>query len=285
MRIATLGPKGTYSETAARIYAKRNNISDVELEFVTVSTGLHRVQRREVDVAVFPFENAVDGLIGSTLDALIDCHDFVKVCDEVNVPIGHVLAGFPQVQVSELKVIYSHTSALNQCARRLEELVPNAQLVSTSSTAEAARLVKLNGDQYSAAICSESAVLDNELTVIERNIQDYETNTTKFVVCALTDSPRTGNDRTMVAIRPGEDRPGLLYSILGELARNNVNLTYIQSRPYKVRPKEYIFAFETEGHKIDVNVEAALFGLDRLVKETNGWKKILGSYPRREIGI
>lgn len=285
MRIATLGPKGTYSEIAAGIYAKRHNITDVELEFVTVSTGLHRIQRRDVDVAVLPFENAVDGLIGATLDTLIDYHDFVKVCDEVSVPIQHVLAAHSPVQASTLRTIYSHASALNQCVRRLEELAPDAKLVPVSSTAEAARMVKMSEDRHSAAICSGSAVLDNELIVLEQNIQDYETNTTKFVVCALTDSPRSGDDRTMVAIRPGEDRPGLLYSILGELARNDVNLTYIQSRPFKVRPREYIFAFEMEGHRADANVEAALFGLNRLVKETNGWKKILGSYPRREIGI
>lgn len=285
MKIATLGPSGTYSEKAAQIYAKRCNMTDPKIEFVTVRKGLHRIQRREVDVAVFPFENAVDGLIGSTLDMLIDYHDFVKVCDEVNVPIRHLLAGYSQVQPSDLEVIYSHTSAINQCAIRLEELAPKAQLVPVGSTAEAAGMVKTGKNRHYGAICSESAVMENELVVIEENIQDYETNTTRFVVCALTDSPPTGNDRTMVAIRPGQDRPGLLHSILEELARNNINLTYIQSRPYKVRPKEYIFAFEIEGHKTDDNVEAALFNLDRVVKETNGWKKILGSYPKRGIGV
>jgi prephenate dehydratase len=285
MKIATLGPKGTYSETAAELYAKRNNVTDVKLEYVTVNTGLYRLQRREVDVGVFPFENAVDGLIGATLDMLIDYHDFIKVCDEVSVPIRHLLSARHSVGISEVRVVYSHASALNQCARRLEELAPNAMLVPVGSTAEAARIVRMSDDPYVAAICSENAVKNNGLTVLDEDIQDYKTNATKFVVCALTDSPRTGDDRTIVAIRPGQDKPGLLYSILGELAHNDVNLTYIQSRPYKVRPKEYIFAFEIEGHKIDVNVEAALHGLDRLMKETNGWKKILGSYPRREIGI
>jgi prephenate dehydratase len=86
-----------------------------------------------------------------------------------------------------------------------------------------------------------------------------------------------------MAIRPGRDMPGLLYRILGELAERNLNITFIQSRPYKVRPREYVFILEVDGHKSKPELESALRSIERLIREGDGWKKVLGSYPKREM--
>ncbi|MBI2874053.1 MAG: ACT domain-containing protein [Firmicutes bacterium] len=281
MRIAVLGPKGTYSEKAARAYAARLGNNEPELIYTTIEKSLHMVQSRMADTGVVPLENLVDGIIGATLDALIEYQDFVKVADEVNIPIRHTLAAAAPLPAGSIKVVYSHASALNQCSRRLGELAPQAELVPVASTAEAAALVRRNGDSRSAAVCSVEAVRENTLVVISREIDDYPNNLTRFVACSLTDSPASGDDRTLMAVRFGQDRPGLLHWVTGELAKRDVNLTFVQSRPYKYAPREYILVFEMVGHKTDPHVEETLRSIDKRVLENFGWKKILGSFPKR----
>ncbi len=283
MKIATLGPRGTYSEQASRIYAQRLAIDSPEIEFTTVDRSLRYVETRLANVAIVPVENMVDGVIGSTLDAIIEHHDFVKVCDEVNVKISHVLATAIDTSLSEIECIYSHSSALNQCSSRLSHLIPKAKLIPVGSTSEAAKYVKENGKGKHAAICSREAALEYNLKILNNDIQDYSNNMTRFMVCALTDSPYTGRDKTLMAIKPGKDRPGILYGLLKELAVRNVNMTFIQSRPYKIRPNEYVFVVEITGHKTEPHIEAALCDIEKQIRESDGWKKILGSYPYRGI--
>ncbi len=283
MRIATLGPEGTYSEKAAETYAKRLGNKEAEIVYTTVENSLHLVEMHRVDVAVVPVENMVDGIVGSTLDALIEYHDFVKVCDEVSIKIDHVIAGEKGSTLNDIECVFSHSSALSQCSGRLSLIVPNATHVPVASTAEAASLVKKGQGKPSAAICSRQAVKQYRLSILSEDIQDYSNNTTRFMACGLTDSIATGTDKTLLAIRPGKDSPGLLYSLLGEISKNGANLTFIQSRPYKIRPRDYVFVLELEGHKTDTNLEAAIAGIERQIKEIDGWKKTLGSYPDRGI--
>jgi prephenate dehydratase len=143
LRIAILGPQGTYSEQAALRFAKRLNIpaAKIELIYTNVYNSLHLVQNSQADYAVVPVENMIDGLIGSTFDNLIEFQDFVKVCDEIHLPISHVLAAPSGFNWSNLERIYSHPSPINQCQIRLGELFPNAELIPILSTAEAAQNV------------------------------------------------------------------------------------------------------------------------------------------------
>ena len=101
-------------------------------------------------------------------------------------------------------------------------------------------------------------------------------------VCGLTDSPPTGNDRTLLAVRFGVNRPGQLHEITGFFAENNIDLTFVQSRPYKVRPQEYVLIFEMIGHKSEPGLKNALNKVEQNVRATDGWKKVLGSYPHRK---
>jgi prephenate dehydratase len=98
----------------------------------------------------------------------------------------------------------------------------------------------------------------------------------------LTDSAPTGNDRTLLAIRYGENRPGQLYQTAKYLAEAQVDLTFIQSRPYKVKPQEYVLIYEFNGHKSKPEIQVALRNIELQVRNSGGWKKILGSYPKRE---
>jgi prephenate dehydratase len=287
LKIAILGPRGTYSEQAAFLFAKRKACPQKELELVytTVSNSLRLVQNLQTDYAVVPVENMIDGLIGSTLDALIEFQDFVKVCDEVHLPITHVLAAHPETEWAAVERIYSHPSPLNQCQNRLEELFPKASLIPVGSTAEAAQIVLADPRRQSAAICSANHAEQQGMAAFDFDIQDFACNETRFLVCSLQDGRPTGNDRTIVAVRYGANRPGQLYLTAKYLADAAIDLTFIQSRPYKVKPQEYVIIFEFNGHKSSPNVETALRNIELQARANNGWKKILGSYPKRERDV
>ncbi len=284
MIIATLGPQGTYSEQAALAFANRisSAAADNEFIFTTINNSLRLVQNYQADYAIVPAENMIDGLIGPTFDALIEYQDFVKVCDEIHLSIKHSLGAAPGVKWDKIQYIYSHPSALNQCQNHLEELFPQATLIPLVSTAEAAIRVLQDQSLTTAAICSPSSVEAYGLVTYEGEIQDYFFNETRFWVCSLTDSAPTGNDRTLLAVRYGENRPGQLYQTAKFLADAQVDLTFIQSRPYKVKPQEYVLIYEFIGHKSQPEIQTALRHIELQVRNSDGWKKILGSYPKRE---
>lgn len=284
MKITTLGPKGTYSEQASLLFARRMGVKPekVQLEFTTTNLSLRLVQNRKADYAVVPAENMIDGLIGPTFDALIEYQDFVKVCDEVHLPFSHVLAAHPESSWDNIKSIYSHPTALNQCQNRLAELFPHANLIPVLSTAEAATLVLNNPEHNTAAVCSPVAAKEHKMLVYEGDIQDYTKNETRFLVCALTDNAPTGNDRTLLAVRYGGNQPGQLHLTTKYFADAGIDLTFVQSRPYKIKPQEYVLIFELVGHKSSSQVENALKNIEMQVRALDGWKKILGSFPKRE---
>jgi len=281
LRVVTLGPKGTFSEEAALLYQERitGERAPEKINFANIYDCLQQVEAYQADRAVLPAENMVDGIIGITFDALIEFHDFVKVCDEVHISIKYVLAG--QMETPEqIKKIYSHPSALNQCARNLDKLFPAIPQIPVTSTAEAA--VKAREEPDAAALCSPRTAREYGLPTLYANLADYPNNETRFFVCGLTDHPPTGDDRTLLAVRFGVNRPGQLHEITGFFAENGIDLTSVQSRPYKVRPQEYVLLFEMAGHKSEPGLKKALQQVEQTVRATNGWKKVLGSYPRRK---
>jgi chorismate mutase/prephenate dehydratase len=284
LKITTLGPKGTYSEQASILFAKRMGAEPekVQLEFTTTNLSLRLIQNREVDYAVIPAENMIDGLIGTTFDALIEFQDFVKVCDEIHLPFSHVLAANPQTSWKKIECVYSHPTALNQCQNHLAELFPKACLIPVISTAEAATVVLNDTQNKSAAICSPVIARANKMLIFDGDIQDYSINETRFLVCALTDGAPSGDDRTLLAVRYGANRPGQLYQTAKHFADAGIDLTCIQSRPYKIKPQEYVLIFEFIGHKSNPQVETALKNIELQVRALDGWKKILGSFPKRE---
>lgn len=283
LKIATLGPKGTYSERASQLFTQRfgETLADTDLVLTTINHSLQLVQNRQVDFAVIPVENTIDGLIGSSFDALIEYQDFVKVCDEITIPISHVLATRTEQDWGSLKVIYSHSSPINQCQNRIEELFPGVTMIPVKSTAEAAQKV-LTSEEPAAAICNRQTALANHLAVYPDNVQDYQNNETRFLVCSLTDGSPTDNDRTLLAVRYGTNQPGQLYLTAKYLAESQIDLTFIQSRPYKIKPQEYVLVYEFIGHKSSPAVALALKNIENQVRASDGWKKILGSYPKRK---
>lgn len=281
--LATLGPSGTNSEAAAKRYAALRGLPETQPIFGRIEQCLGMVRDGRAIAAVVPAENAIDGLIGSTFDALIEHSEWIHVCDEIYLAIVHVLAAAREYRSEEIRMVYSHSSALNQCAGSLAKAAPNAEWVPVGSTAEAALRVAADNGQGLAAICTETAALAYGLRPLQADLNDYQANRTRFLVCERRrDTAPTGDDRTIFAVHYGRNKPGQLYRTAGALANRGIDLTAVHSRPCRERPGEYIILYETIGHYLDEPLAAALTEIRGQVDEGGGWLIVLGSPPRRE---
>lgn len=282
--IATMGPTGTYSETAARKYALQQGYPQPNLVFGPTEQCLAKVADGQADIAVVPAENMVDGLIGSTYDALIEFSGRLQIMDELFLPVEHALAALKGMEETCVIRVYSHPSALNQCTRNLYAVLPDAVLIPVGSTAEAAARIAEHGFSDAAAICSPETADSYGLKVIRTSMSDYPQNQTRFFICGRGNATMSGHDVTSVAVRYGRNQPGQLYRTAGFFARRSVDLTAVHSRPYKIRPQEYVILFELTGHRDEDSVRGALEDVAAQVRETGGWLLVLGSHPRRGLG-
>lgn len=314
MKIATLGPKGTFSHQAVQLVKK-----DAEIIFCkTIHDVLEKVQNKEAKWGVVPIENSVAGTMGLTLDALMEFD--LSICKEKIVPIRHNLVvcsyfGISKIpksyrspkgvcsNSSEIKKIYIHPQTYAQCEHYLKKNYPNCEFMETSSNGKSAELLlsscksdearlptparspslrsgasgregEANGGQ--AAVVPELAAKIYKLKIIQKDIQDNKFNVTRFVVLAKNGGRKTGYDRTSIALYPQIDRPGLLYDLLGEFAKRKINLTKIESRPSKGKLGDYIFFIDFQGHIEDPKVKQSLKALEKVA-----FLRILGSYPRK----
>jgi chorismate mutase/prephenate dehydratase len=172
-----------------------------------------------------------------------------------------------------IKKIYSHSQSLAQCKNWIQKNFPNAKKVPVSSNSEAALLASKNKD--CAVIGNLNAGKIYGLKIIEKNIQDYSDNKTRFVLLGLEEIPASESDKTSIVFS-SNNKPGSLFKILEPLAKKNINLTKLESRPIKSSNWEYFIYLDLSGHMSDKNVR---FCLDSIKSHTKFFK-ILGSYPR-----
>ena len=272
-RLAYLGPEGTYSEQAAIDY-------DPQLEHVAYSAIPHVVAAAgngEVEEAIVPIENSLEGTVTFTVDLLIHESD-LKIKGEVVVPIHHCLLADPSTKLDQVQVVYSHPQALAQCRGYLTRNLPNVESVASLSTAGA--VSDMRESRYvAAAISSRRAAEIFDATIVDANIEDVSNNQTRFVVLGETDGKPTGRDRTSICFDFAQDAPGVLYDTLGELARRNINMIKIESRPDRRSLGQYVFLIDLEGHREDEVIRDALEG----IRSRTSMFKVLGSYPRASI--
>ena len=266
MKIAVLGPEGTYSEKAARIWSQGLNATlvyfrDFEEILVAVESG-------DMDAGVVPVENSLEGAVTAVMDLLLRLD--VVIAGELNLPISSCLVGRGE---AEIKIILSHPQALAQCRQYLREHYPAAEIRTTGSTSHAARLAQEFAEM--AAIAGPEAAEKYGLHILARDIQDVRENTTRFIVVDKKMPAATGRDKTSLVIYLQRDRPGALYSILQEFARRSINLTRIESRPSRRGLGDYYFYIDLEGHVSDASVKEAL----TQIAEKAAMVKVLGSYP------
>jgi len=273
MKLAVLGPAGTFSHEAALKYDR-----NAEMIFVnSIWDVFELVEQRKADSGVVPVENSIEGGVGITLDALIETDQKIK--KEIIIPIRHCLCGFGGIE--EIREVHSHTQALGQCRNFLHSLNRETPVKTfqTSSTAAAAEEMAALKDRKKACLCSRLAAELYGLKIIMEDAHDEKNNMTRFFVINHADAEPSGNDKTSFAAFPQNDRPGLLYEMLEIFSKRKINLTKLESRPSKKKLGEYIFYMDIKGHMKDKLISEALQELEKDIRKI----KVFGSYPKWDI--
>lgn len=267
MRIAYLGPEGTYTHTAVDRHfghaVETVPEADIAEIFQSVEAGRARF-------GVVPVENSIEGSVNQTLDQLTRTH--LRVCGEVRLRIQHCLLS-KSVELEDIKEVHAHPQALAQCWHWLNANVSCAKRVSESSNAAAARLALETPGV--AAIAGETAATLYGLNTLAKGIEDEKNNTTRFLVIGDQSVPPSGDDSTLL-LMVAPHRPGGLQRTLVPLEDAGVNMTRIESRPSRSGLWDYVFFIEVNGHEHDANLGNVL---DQL-RELAPLLKVLGSYPR-----
>lgn len=271
---AYLGPTGTFTEAALRTVTTN---SDSLQPYANVTAALDAVREGQVERALVPIENSVEGVVARTLDELA-IGDPLVIYGEVTFPVTFALLTTKSDKKSSIKKIATHPHAEAQCRSYIAKNFPNAEIIETSSTAAAA--AALSKGEFDAAIAAPNAAETYDLEIISENIGDNDGAVTRFVLVGkpgVVPTP-TGFDRTSLAAFIGADHAGALLEVLTEFAVRGVNLTFIQSRPTGRELGHYHFIIDAEGHISEERVGDALTGLRRICEDV----RYLGSYPRAD---
>jgi prephenate dehydratase len=273
-RVAFLGPEGTFTEEALLASPEADQLEPVPEP--TVYECVMAVHAREVDQAVVPIENSLEGSVNATLDALVFETEEVTIIGEQVHPIQHCLIARGPLQLAEIERVVSHPQANAQCARFIRTRLPNARVTSANSTADAVRIVADSEEPWAALGNRLSAQLYG-CQILEAGVEDVAENETRFVWLAREQPANSGGGawKTSVVFWGLPDSPGALLSVLQEFADRNVNLSKIESRPLKQRLGRYIFFADLEGEQSEAAVQAALDAVGAKVETL----RILGSYP------
>ena len=272
MKLGYLGPEGSYSYIAAKLYSK-SNILVGKPSFYDIIDG---VENGELDYAILPIENSTEGAVTLVMDALLKTKSS-KILGELTITVKHLLLGIGN-NIGDLKYILSHPQALDQCRQFLRENYPHIQLITCSSSSEACSIAKEKGVEY-GAIANQYAGELNKLNIILSDLQDNEFNQTRFVVIGRSAEGPTGNDKTSIALYLKDDSPGSLFKVLKIFSEHSINLTRIESRPAKAEIGKYVFYIDFIGHITEEKISEVL----KKIEEYSNYIKIFGSYPKGEI--
>ena len=278
MRLGYLGPPGTFSEEA--LHAATDTAGAELVPWPTIFATVMAVQEGAVDRALVPIENALEGAVDATLDALaVETRD-VAIVGESVLRIRNCLIARDGVAREEVTVVVSHPQPLAQCAGFLRTALPGAEVRAATSSAEAVRSVAETGEPW-AALGTRTAARLYGCRVLAEGVDDDPDNATRFVWLA-----RTGAEvglpgapsawrTSLVFAGAGDSQPGWLVRCLSEFASRGVNLTKIESRPLRGRLGHYRFWADVDGRAADAPVAEAIERLHAHCEEV----RVLGSYP------
>jgi prephenate dehydratase len=307
-RVGYLGPEGTFTEEALLASAAPGAVMPVALR--TIYDTIAALARGEVEWAVVPIENSLDGSVTVTLDLLaaggIDGdgggggNGDVEMVGEALLSVRHSLIACAPVALSEIETVLTHPQVPGQCERFLRGELAHARVLAASSTAEAVRAVVAAGIREQAALGTSLAAEIYGGAVLREGVQDRDDNETRFAwlgrAGADKSTDRTGAGRkdgspplrgagqgegvewktSLVFWGPGAERAGWLVRCLDEFSRREINLTKIESRPRRERMGSYMFFVDTHGSAGDPVLAEAIAGLRGICEQV----RVLGSYPR-----
>jgi len=263
-----LGPKGTYSEEAAK---KANKYFKNTCELYPISTIakiIDLINKDEQSLGVVPIENSIEGIVRQTVDNIY--FKDVKIAAQIDLKINHCLVSFGSK--NKIKKIVSHPQALAQCQKYiLENFDENINLIETSSTSASGYYLSDKDKSYCAIVAPHLAS-ELGLNIIDKNIADNKDNKTRFVLVSKTDINLGQKTRTSVVFNT-KNESGALLTVLQIFKKHNLNLIYLESRPSKKVFGEYNFFAD-----IDKGIDEVAVALDEIQAVCNFYK-FLGSYP------
>lgn len=272
---AYLGPEASFSEMAKDKFCEKYQINPYPRPQKTIRQVIEYVTETPEAIGVLPVENSIEGTVRESLDTLMVCDNpNIKILAEIIMPIKHCLLS-RTTEFYSITGVISHPQALAQCQNFIHDELPrNLNIIESTSTAEAARSLANYNLTY-AAIGSEKTAEVYNLNILKENINDDKSNQTRFVLIGEYDTEKTGRDKTSIAFST-DNRPGALLEVLNIFYKNNINLTYISSRPSKQKFGEYIFVVNFDGH---IRSQKILNTLSE-VKEKTTYMKFFGSYEK-----
>jgi len=286
-RVGYLGPEGTFSEEALLASAAPNASRPVPLP--TIYDAVMALRRGELEWAIVPIENSLEGSISVTLDLLAGEAGDVEIVAEALLGISHSLIAAEPVELSEIDTVLTHPQVPGQCAAFLREQLAHARVLPASSTAEAVRTVARGRHQGHAALGTLLAASIYGGTVIRKGVEDRDDNETRFVWLGRIGEkeepplqPSAAGDwkTSLVFWGPGTDAPGWLVRCLDEFARRDINLSKIESRPRRERFRSYMFFADLGGQVSEAPVAEAIEG----VRSHCEVVRVLGSYRAARAG-
>lgn len=269
MRIAYLGPAGTFSHRAA--LSKFGSSSDLK-PTDTIPDVFRLVERGAADYGIVPVENSTEGVVTYTLDMFPQTS--LKVCAEVFVPVDYYVATRAG-SLKEVKRLYVHPQALAQTKNWVRENLPKVEIVEATSNSKSAQMAAV--DSEGAAICTDIAAELNTLPVVASHVEDSPHNRTRFLVIGQNEPKPSGRDKTSIFFSV-RHKAGALLRAMAAFDTHDINLTMIESRPTKQMPWEYVFFIDFQGHLQDDAVAHAL----KMLEEQALFVTVLGSYPEAD---
>lgn len=270
VNVAVLGPKGTFSEIAARKFSADEDFDIKPLYCNEIDEIFEMVENNTANFGLVPLENSIEGSINLTIDCFRDYNIEIKKDIILDVNLCLMAKG----SIEDVEFIYSHSQAIAQCRKFLKELNKKYnnkfKISQVKSTASACEMAK--EDKTVAAIASEEASKIYGLNLLFKNISDYKSQT-RFIVIGKK-GKKISEGRKIAIIFELNNTPGALYKVLKEFAEMDINLTKIESRPSKRKLGEYFFFLEFEGNLDDEKVKIALKNIKDKVK----FIEILGNY-------
>jgi len=267
LSIAFLGPEGTYTHAAACKHfgnlIEPHSVSSIEEVF-------RLVEAEGANFGVVPVENSTEGVVNHTLDLLMNSS--LSISGEVTLRIRHNLIS-NETELASVKRVYAHQQSIAQCRLWLDKNLPHAERIAVNSNAEAVLIAR--DHEKSAAIAGLMAAELYDVPVLNPDIEDEPHNTTRFVVIGKYHAPPSGRDRTSLLVF-AHNRPGSLYDLLKPLAKRNISMSNIESRPSRSGVWEYVFFIDIDGHHETQELRESIDEIET----SSAMVKILGSYPK-----
>jgi prephenate dehydratase len=285
MNIAYLGPEATFTHLAVSS-CFQDEITAIP--YVTIPECMDAAMEGEVDLAVVPLENAIEGSVNLTLDYLIH-EQPLEVVGEIIAPIRQHLLVHPcrKNNWQSVKSIQSHPHAIAQCHRFLRKYFKNTPYNYTTSTGSAAKFASENPECNLGVIANEMAAKMYQMEIVKEDIHDYNHNYTRFAILQEPNRKSSfpikkellAKEKTSLIVTLPNDRTGALHQVLSAFAWRHINLSKIESRPTKTGVWDYLFIIDIDMKLDDVLIPGAIAEIEAVGCEV----KLLGSYGSYQL--